>query len=234
MSPLSFVEMGMPQGIHLLRLRRRIAIRALVGGTAATLVVAAIASIAFLYVKPSNEWDTRSLRVVHAEAHPLVELTPDQFMSAVRSRDLSDAADFAAKNGGTYNAAPNPPAGFTLDADFAAKNGGTYNQPPRPAPDFTDVAQYGGTFSPKRHTKAKGEVFDVDQIASKHGVTISSEPPDSGVMFEVDIQNATASDITIPADLKVLSRTRGTHALKETVLKLDREYFIPARHTVSV
>jgi hypothetical protein len=32
----------------------------------------------------------------------------------------------------------------------------------------------------------------------------------------------------------VLSQTRGTHALRGTVLKLPSTHFIPAHHTVSV
>lgn len=99
------------------------------------------------------------------------------------------------------------------------------------APDFSDAAQYGGTFSRKRPTPV-----DYEALARKYDLTVSDKPPapSSGVKFEVDIQNVTASDITIPADLKVLSQTRETHALKETVLRLEGTYFIPARHTVSV
>ena len=56
----------------------------------------------------------------------------------------------------------------------------------------------------------------------------------SGIAFDVDVQNTTATDITIAQNVDVLSQARGTHALKRTSFVLEQTYFIPARHTVSV
>lgn len=60
------------------------------------------------------------------------------------------------------------------------------------------------------------------------------EEKSSGIIFDVNIQNTTGSDINIAQDLSIMSQTRSSHALKGTALQLDRAYFIPARHTVSV
>lgn len=60
------------------------------------------------------------------------------------------------------------------------------------------------------------------------------EQVSSGVTFDVDIQNTTGSDITIAGTLDVLSETKTTHALRGTFLKLRRDYFLPARNTVSI
>lgn len=60
---------------------------------------------------------------------------------------------------------------------------------------------------------------------------------ESGISFSftMALRNATSDDITLrPAGLKILSQAKGTHALRDTFLQLNREHFIPARHTVEV
>ena len=56
----------------------------------------------------------------------------------------------------------------------------------------------------------------------------------SGVIFTVDLENATAADITLPSTLTIMQARKGSGALHGSLLKLDREHFIPAHHVVSI
>jgi hypothetical protein len=56
----------------------------------------------------------------------------------------------------------------------------------------------------------------------------------SGILFTSDVENTTESDVTLPQDLVVMQETKSSHALHKSFLKLDRDYFIPAHHTVTV
>jgi hypothetical protein len=56
----------------------------------------------------------------------------------------------------------------------------------------------------------------------------------SGIAFDVDVQNTTPTDVTIAQNVDVLSQARGTNVLKKTAFVLEKTYFIPAHHTVSI
>ena len=56
----------------------------------------------------------------------------------------------------------------------------------------------------------------------------------TGTIFTVDLENTTGIDITLPQTLTVMQATKGTGALHGSLLKLDKEYFIPAHHVVSM
>jgi hypothetical protein len=56
----------------------------------------------------------------------------------------------------------------------------------------------------------------------------------SGIMFTFDAANTTEIDLTLPQDSTVMQETKSSHALHDSLLKLDRDYFIPARHTVTI
>lgn len=51
---------------------KRIAIRAVIGGTACGVVLVIGAAVALLFVNRPKEWNNRALKVVHAEAHAFV------------------------------------------------------------------------------------------------------------------------------------------------------------------
>jgi len=55
-----------------------------------------------------------------------------------------------------------------------------------------------------------------------------------GVVFTVDIENTTGADITLPQSVTIMQSARETGALHGSVLKLEREYLIPARHVVRI
>ena len=60
------------------------------------------------------------------------------------------------------------------------------------------------------------------------------EEESSGIIFTVDVENATSSDITLPQTLTVMQKTRDSEALHGSFLKFDDDYFIPARHVVTI
>ena len=55
-----------------------------------------------------------------------------------------------------------------------------------------------------------------------------------GTSFTVDLKNTTGADISLPTSLRIMETTKGTGALHESPLKLSKDYFLPAGHTVSV
>jgi hypothetical protein len=56
----------------------------------------------------------------------------------------------------------------------------------------------------------------------------------TGTIFTVDLENTTGADITLPQTLTVMQSTKGTGSLHGSLLTLDKEYFLPAHHTVSI
>ena len=56
----------------------------------------------------------------------------------------------------------------------------------------------------------------------------------TGTMFTVDLENTTGADITLPQTLTVMQEAKATGALHGSLLKLDKEYFLPAYHVVSI
>ncbi len=60
------------------------------------------------------------------------------------------------------------------------------------------------------------------------------EEASSGVIFTVDVENTTPSDIRLPTTVTIMQATKATGALHGSLLKLSREYFLPARHVVSI
>jgi hypothetical protein len=57
---------------------------------------------------------------------------------------------------------------------------------------------------------------------------------DSGIDFTFDAANTTGLDLTLPKDTTVMQETKSSHALHDSFLKLDRDYFIPAHHAVTI
>jgi hypothetical protein len=55
-----------------------------------------------------------------------------------------------------------------------------------------------------------------------------------GTIFNVDLENTTGADITLPQTVRVMQATKQTGALHGSLLKLDNDYFIPAHHVVTV
>jgi hypothetical protein len=60
------------------------------------------------------------------------------------------------------------------------------------------------------------------------------EEKSTGTMFTVDLENATGADLTLPQTLTVMQTAKGTGALHGSLLKLDKDYFLPGHHVVSV
>ena len=55
-----------------------------------------------------------------------------------------------------------------------------------------------------------------------------------GTFFSVDLENTTAADITLSQNLTIMQTTKGTEALHGSLLKLHKEYFVPAHHVVTI
>ena len=60
------------------------------------------------------------------------------------------------------------------------------------------------------------------------------EETGSGTDFTVDLENTTGTDITLPSTLTIMQARKGTGSLHDSLLKLDRQYFLPAHHVVSI
>jgi hypothetical protein len=56
----------------------------------------------------------------------------------------------------------------------------------------------------------------------------------TGIVFTFDAENTTGLDLTLPKDTTVTQETKSSHALHDSFLKLDRNYFIPAHHAVTI
>jgi hypothetical protein len=56
----------------------------------------------------------------------------------------------------------------------------------------------------------------------------------SGIEFSVDVENATAADVSLPHTLTTLGQTRGSHSLHSSLLRLREDYFLPARHVTTI
>jgi hypothetical protein len=56
----------------------------------------------------------------------------------------------------------------------------------------------------------------------------------TGIFFTVDVENTTGMDISLPQTLTVMGKTRDSHALHGSFLKLNRDYFIPAKHIETI
>ena len=70
---------------------------------------------------------------------------------------------------------------------------------------------------------------ELKQTVEEHWTTTST-----GSIFTVDIQNTTGKDITLPASLTIMQTAKGTGALHGSFLKLSKNYFLPAHHTVTI
>jgi hypothetical protein len=68
-----------------------------------------------------------------------------------------------------------------------------------------------------------------EQAAEGHWRTTSS-----GNIFTVDLQNTTGRDITLPTSVAIMQTEKATGALHGSLLKLSKDYFLPARHTVTI
>lgn len=69
------------------------------------------------------------------------------------------------------------------------------------------------------HAKFSGNSFDVDGI---------------GTAFSFDLENTTAEDVTLPKDVKIMQSDKSSGSLADSSLALQKDYFIPAKHTVAV
>jgi hypothetical protein len=56
----------------------------------------------------------------------------------------------------------------------------------------------------------------------------------SGVFFTVDIENTTGSDLALPRTLTAMQEKKPSHAVHESFLKLDKDYFLPANHVAVI
>jgi hypothetical protein len=56
----------------------------------------------------------------------------------------------------------------------------------------------------------------------------------TGISFTFDAENTTGLDLTLPQDSSVMQETKSSHALHDSFLKLDRDYFIPAHHAITI
>ena len=74
------------------------------------------------------------------------------------------------------------------------------------------------------HVKA----LPIDQLDEKFNVV------GSGIFFEVDVENTTATDVSLPQTLTVMGKAKDSHALHGSFLKLNGDYFIPAKQVVTV
>lgn len=74
------------------------------------------------------------------------------------------------------------------------------------------------------HVKAE----PIDQLDEKFNVV------GTGIFFTVDVENTTGADISLPQTLTVMGKTRDSHALHASFLKLNRDYFIPAKHIETI
>jgi len=70
---------------------------------------------------------------------------------------------------------------------------------------------------------------ELKQTAEEHWTTTST-----GSIFTVDLQNTTGKDITLPASVTIMQMAKGTGALHGSFLKLSKNYFLPAHHTVTI
>jgi hypothetical protein len=75
-----------------------------------------------------------------------------------------------------------------------------------------------------KNVKAEGLFLMDEKLAEKS----------TGTMFTVDLENTTGADITLPQTLTVMQATKATGVLHGSLLKLDKEYFLPAYHVVSI
>lgn len=69
------------------------------------------------------------------------------------------------------------------------------------------------------HARTEGSSLEIDGI---------------GTSFSMDLQNTTSEDVTLSKDLLVMQSDKNSGALTESSLALEKDYFIPAKHTVSV
>jgi hypothetical protein len=83
--------------------------------------------------------------------------------------------------------------------------------------------------------------WDADALRVKHARAESLDKLDDkleqasvGVLFTVDIENTTGTDIILAKTLNVMQATKDSGALHGSMLTLGKDYFIPARHTVSI
>jgi hypothetical protein len=69
------------------------------------------------------------------------------------------------------------------------------------------------------HAKDLGTTFDVDGI---------------GTSFSFDLENTTSEDVTLPKDAKIMQSDKSSGSLSDSSLQIQKEYFIPAKHTVAI
>ena len=107
-------------------------------------------------------------------------------------------------------------AGFAICAALLiVAEGYWYPSTPRPPkPWNTNALKIGA---------AKAIPFDTNQDGIR-----------TGILFAFEAENMTERDLTLPQDIAVMQETKSSHALHDSFLKTDRDYFIPAHHAVWV
>lgn len=55
-----------------------------------------------------------------------------------------------------------------------------------------------------------------------------------GTFFTVDLQNTTSEDITLPESVRVMQEAGDTGTLHGSLLKVGKDYFIPAHHVAAI
>ena len=65
-------------------------------------------------------------------------------------------------------------------------------------------------------------------------IAVPTDFVSTGNIFSADLQNATGKDITLPASVTIMQTAKETGALHSSLLRLSRNYFLPAHHTVTI
>ena len=75
-----------------------------------------------------------------------------------------------------------------------------------------------------KKARAEGFVLFGDRLEEKS----------TGTLFTIDLENTTGTDITLPQSVMIMEASKETRALHGSLLKLEKEYFIPAHHVVTI
>jgi len=94
---------------------------------------------------------------------------------------------------------------------------------------------FGGVYFYTRHP----EGWDKKAVrpAAVNAVPLSRlndkfEEVGTGVAFTIDLENTRSQDITVSQSVIIMQEDKASYALHGSFLKLDRDVFIPSRHTV--
>jgi hypothetical protein len=69
------------------------------------------------------------------------------------------------------------------------------------------------------------------RLAEKSGKFVDES---SGIIFTFDLENTTSEDITVPKSVSILGEDKNSHALHGSLLKTEKDVFIPSHHSVTM